>query len=212
MYLWEYSPYPLLPSGINLTHYLLGKSRQRGSFDFLCSSIQLTSGLPAVPSSPNHTIQNTFPLLDFQVDLRIRGIPNPSIPKHHRPLIIQLQNPINCFIQAQYSLSLQTLRRLKSLIFDLLRKKNLHAMCSPFNNPILTSKREKKENNGTDHLVQDHNSLALRLLLFNPPDPTPVFSSPPSPSDLSFLSFFSIPLNTSHKISFPFLGLTHSPF
>ena len=67
----------------------------------------------------------------------LRWTPKSGTPKTslllNTPIIIQLQDPTKYITQAQYPLSLQSLRELKPIIYDLLRKKLLCPTSSPFN-------------------------------------------------------------------------------
>ena len=118
--------------------------------------IRLNSSSPTVPLLlllANQPTNNTmsFPLPASQMDPRVWDIQNPSVTKHHSPVVIQLLDPTRYITQAQYPLSLQSLRGLKPIISDLLRNKLLLPTSSPFNTPILVVKKP----NGAYCLDQD---------------------------------------------------------
>ena len=82
-----------------------------------------------------------FSLPASQVDPQVWEIQNPSVAKYHSPVVIQLLDSTRYITQAQYSLFPQSLRGLKPVISDLLRKKLLCPTSSPFNTPILAVKK-----------------------------------------------------------------------
>ena len=63
-----------------------------------------------------------FLLPASQVDPRVWDSQKPSVAKHHSPVVIQLLDSTRYITQAQYPLSLLSLRGLKPIISDLLRK------------------------------------------------------------------------------------------
>ena len=105
-----------------------------------------------------------FPLPASQVDPQVWDIQNPSVAKHHSPVVIQLLDSTRYITQAQCPLSLQSLRGLKPIISDLLRKKLLRPTSSPFNTPILAVKKP----NGTYHLVQDLRHINSAVVPLHP--------------------------------------------
>ena len=95
---------------------LLGRdllSRLVASISFV-HHICLNSSSPAVPlllllaSQPTNNTMS-FPLPTAQVDPRVWDIQNPSVTKHHSPVVIQLLDPTRCITQVQYTLSVQIL-------------------------------------------------------------------------------------------------------
>ena len=85
------------------------------------------------------------------------------IPFHLFPVVLQLQNPTRYITQDQYPLSLQSLRGLKPIISDLLRKKHLYSTSSHFNTLILAVKKSI----GTYCLVQYLQLLNYAMVLFS---------------------------------------------
>lgn len=172
--------------------------------------IRLASGLPAVPLLLllQTTQSNTLlPLPSSQVYPQVWDTQNPSIAKHHTPLIIRLQNPAKYITKAQYPLSLQSLRGLKPLISDLLRKSLLCPTSSPFNTPILAVKKP----NGTYRLVQDLRLINSAVVPLHPVVPNPYTLLSTIPSKTSHFSvldlkdaFFSIPLDPQSQNIFAF--------
>ena len=125
--------------GVPLTHSflivptcpvcLLGRdllARLGASISF-APPICLNPSSPAVPlllllaSQPTNTTM-LFPLPASQVDPQVWDVQNPSVAKHHSPVVIQLLDSTRYITQAQCPLSLQSLRGLKPIISDLLRK------------------------------------------------------------------------------------------
>ena len=73
-------------------------------------SIHLTPDLPTAPlllllASQPPSSNVSFPLPASHVDPQIWGTQNPSVAKHHSPIVIQLQDPTKYITQAQYPLS-----------------------------------------------------------------------------------------------------------
>ena len=73
-----------------------------------------------------------FPLQASQVGPQVWDVQNPSVAKHHSPVVIQLLDSTRYVTQAQYPLPLWSLRGLKPIISDLLRKKLPCPTSSPF--------------------------------------------------------------------------------
>jgi hypothetical protein len=73
-------------------------------------------------------------------------------------------DPTRYITQAQCPLALQSLRRLKPVISDLLRKKLLRPTSSPFNTPILAVKKP----NDTYRLVQDLRRINSAVVCISP--------------------------------------------
>ena len=151
-------------------------------------SIHLTSDSPTAPlllllASQPPSSNVSFPLPASQVDPQVWDTQNPSVAKHHSPIVIQLQDPTKYITQAQYPLSLQSLRGLKPIISDLLRKKLLCPTSSPFNTPILAVKKP----NGTYHLVQDLQLINSAVVPLHPVVPNP------------YTLLSTIPPGTSHS-------------
>ena len=118
--------------------------------------IYLTQDLPAaplllLPAPQAFNTKVSFPVLTFQVDIHIWDTQNTSVVKHHSPIVIQLQDPTKYITQAQYPPSLQSLKRLKPIFSELVRKNLLRPTSSPFNTTILAVKKS----NGNYRLVQD---------------------------------------------------------
>lgn len=171
--------------------------------------------IPDAPAAPlllllatnSSDSDKSFPLPASQVDPEVWDTQNPSIARHHQPVIIQLQDPARYITRAQYPLSLESLRGLKPIISDLLRKKLLRPTSSPFNTPILAVKKS----NGTYRLVQDLRLINSAVVPLHPvvPNPYTLLSSIPSgTSHFSVLdlkdAFFSIPLSPQSQNIFAF--------
>ena len=123
--------------GVPLTHSflvvptylvpLLGRDllAKLGASISFAPSIHLNTSSPAVPlllllaSQPTNTTM-LFPLLDSLVDPQVW-----DVTKHHSPVVIQLLDSTSYTTQTQYPISVQSLRGLKPIISDLLRKKLL---------------------------------------------------------------------------------------
>ncbi|XP_049998140.1 uncharacterized protein [Alexandromys fortis] len=158
-----------------------------------------------VPQSSDTNMPFSLPA--SQVDPLVWDTQNPAVAKHHSPVVIQLKNPTEYITQAQYPLSSQSLRGLKPIISDLLRKGLLRPTSSPFNTPILAVKKS----NGTYRLVQDLWLINSAVVLLHPvvPNPLTLLSNiPPGTSHFSVLSlkdaFFSIPLSPQSQNIFAF--------
>ena len=152
-------------------------------------------------------INTSFPLPASQVDPLVWDTQNPAVAKHHSPVVIQLKNPTKYITQAQYPLPSKSLRGLKPLISDLLKKGLLCPTSSPFNTPILAVKKS----NGTYRLVQDLRLINSAVVPLHPvvPNPFTLLSNiPPGTSHFSVLdlkdAFFSIPLSPESQDIFAF--------
>jgi hypothetical protein len=91
------------------------------------SAVPLLLLLTSQPTNTNML----FPVPDSQVDPWVWDVQNPSATKHHSS-VIELLDSIRYITQAQYPFSLQSLRGLKPIISDLLRKSP-----SPYLLPLL---------------------------------------------------------------------------
>jgi hypothetical protein len=117
-------------------------------------------------------------------------------------------DPTRYITQAQYPLSLQSLRGHKPIISDLLRNKLLRPTSSPFNTPILAVKKP----NGAYRLVQDLRRINSAVVPLHPvvANPYTLLSTIPSgTSHFSLLdlkdAFFFIPLDVQSQNIFAFL-------
>ena len=148
-----------------------------------------------------------FPLPASQVDPWVWYVQKPSVAKHHSPVVIQLLDSTRYITQAQCPLCLQSLRGLKPIISDLLRKKLLHPTPSPFNTPTLAVNKP----NGTNHLVQDLRHINSAVVPLHPVVANPYILLSTIPSVTSHFSVpylkdasFCIPLDAQSQNIFAF--------